>query len=168
MTVLQERTMVPEVEQHSDFATILWAKEENYTPRANGARILSAPSTRLVTQDVIPPLSPKAIEVILRLLSFESLNENWDGNDATPPSNELIWLAINTIVSTSIGNLPLYFTAPGPNGEILIEFKLGNRTAEIYFEDNDFAELVLYKGANQSYVGEFKPMLLASHFDMKS
>ena len=42
--------------------------------------------------------------------------------------------------------LPLYFVAPGPNGEVVIEFRHGNREAAAYFNTDGSTELILNEG----------------------
>jgi hypothetical protein len=39
--------------------------------------------------------------------------------------------------------LPFYFTAPGPNGELVVEFKRGNKEAAAYFNPDNTTELIL-------------------------
>lgn len=42
--------------------------------------------------------------------------------------------------------VPFFFTAPGPNGEIMLELKRMNRAAEIYFYADAPSDFVLFEG----------------------
>lgn len=65
--------------------------------------------------------------------SFESLPTNWDSYGATTPSKAAITKAISFILELSMMNLDVYFTAPSPNGDILVEVKHQNARVEFEF-----------------------------------
>jgi hypothetical protein len=44
----------------------------------------------------------------------------------------------------------------GPNGEIVLEYKNGQNSAEVFFERNNSSEMLLYKGDVQIYAGQLK------------
>jgi hypothetical protein len=60
-------------------------------------------------------------------------------------------------------DLPLYFIAPGPNGEIVVEFKSGQNMAEIFFNEDGTEEMLLYKGKEQKFSGQPVLPLLVKH-----
>lgn len=69
------------------------------------------------------------------LESFKGLDENWDSYGATPPSESLIKLVKSFIWQADHRELPLFFVAPGPDGEISVEFQKDGKNAEVVFEN---------------------------------
>jgi hypothetical protein len=94
------------------------------------------------------PLSSIAKEFISKVKTFASLNDNWDSYGAVPPSGENVDRAISFIKKADGNLLPLYFVAPGPNGEIVIEFNKNNKEAAAYFHPDGSTELLLHEGDN--------------------
>ena len=94
------------------------------------------------------PLSDSAKQFIAKVQSFKSLEPNWDSNGALPPSKENVDLAISFIAKTDKNLLPLYFVAPGPNGELVIEYRKGNKEASVYISSDGSMELILNEGNN--------------------
>lgn len=92
------------------------------------------------------PLSDTAKQFISKLLSLRSLETNWDTYGAVPPSKENIYRAIELVYKADKNLLPLYFVAPGPNGEVVVEFRHGNREAAAYFNTDGSTELILNEG----------------------
>ncbi|QQS28036.1 MAG: hypothetical protein IPM47_14305 [Sphingobacteriales bacterium] len=68
--------------------------------------------------------------------SYSSLQLNWDTYNAVPPSKQAIQKAITFILWLSEYNIDVFFVAPTPNGEILVEIKEGNANVEIEFSSN--------------------------------
>lgn len=87
-------------------------------------------------------LSEEAKQIISKLNQFKVLNENWDSYGAIPPSIESVEKAIRFVKKADKNLLPFYFTAPGPNGELVIEFRKGNREAAVYFNPDGTTELI--------------------------
>lgn len=129
---------------------------------ANAYTIASS-SIQIQTQRYIPELSPKAKEMLYRLYKFSQLDENWDGNGAVAPSEIVLNKAANFMAVADEYDLPVYFTAPGPNGEIVLEYKSENNTAEVFFEDNNVPEMILYTRKLQVYVGDIEWNQLVTH-----
>jgi hypothetical protein len=82
-------------------------------------------------------------DLVNKLRSFKELKENWDSYGALPPSPATIDAAIRFIRKADRNLLPLYFAAPGPNGELVFEFRNGNREAAVYFNPEGTNELIL-------------------------
>ncbi len=91
--------------------------------------------------------------IIIELFHKIFRNNNWDGNGAAAPSEKVLNVAINFLTSADEYDLPVYFTAPGPNGEIVLEYKNGKNTAEIFFEEDNIPEMILYTEKEQVYAG---------------
>jgi hypothetical protein len=94
------------------------------------------------------PLSDSAKQFITKLQSFKSLEPNWDSYGALPPSKESVDTAISFVAKTDKNLLPLYFVAPGPNGEVVLEFREGNKEASAYINADGTTELILNEGNN--------------------
>lgn len=84
-------------------------------------------------------------ELISRLERMKFLTTNWDGYGAVAPSPISIKTAIRFIIDSGRFGLPYYFVAPGLNGEVMVEFKKNNQAAEIFFWNDNSAELLLYE-----------------------
>ena len=127
------------------------------------AYIIASGSIQIQTQRYIPEFSTKAKEILFRLYKFSQLDNNWDGNGAVVPSESVLNKAANFLTIADEYDLPVYFTAPGPNGEIVLEYKSGNNTAEIFFEDDNISEMILYTGKQQVYIGDVHLIQLITH-----
>lgn len=90
-------------------------------------------------------LSEAARSMLEKLLGFENLPENWDSYGAAPPAPVALKNAQAFIYENHFLALPFYFIAPGVNGEVMIEFKQGQRSAELYFNDDGSNELLLFQ-----------------------
>ena len=91
-------------------------------------------------------LSEIAAQMIAKAKSFKSLQDNWDSHGAIAPTSENIERAISFIKHADKNLLPFYFTAPGPNGELVVEFKKGSKEAAAYFNPDGTTELVMNEG----------------------
>ncbi|MCX6136373.1 MAG: hypothetical protein NTV54_02630 [Ignavibacteriales bacterium] len=89
-------------------------------------------------------LLEETIDAIGKLKSFSRLQENWDGYGALPPQQDTIEQAISFVKALDRGGEPVYFAAPGPNGEILVELKKGNRTVEVTIEEDNHIKSALF------------------------
>lgn len=94
------------------------------------------------------PLSDSAKQFITKLQSFKSLAPNWDSHGAIPPSEKSIDLAISFITKADKNLLPFYFVAPGPNGELMLEFRKGKKEASAFINTDGSTELILNEGNN--------------------
>lgn len=84
-----------------------------------------------------------AKEMITRLIRMRDLKDNWNGYGAERPSALAIKNAIKFIIDNLQFELPYYFAAPGVNGEVMIELKVDDNVAEIYFWEDNSTELLL-------------------------
>jgi hypothetical protein len=81
--------------------------------------------------------------ILNKIDGFKALKENWDSYGATPPSDEVIDKALSFVRNADTNLLPFYFAAPGPNGELVIELKRGNKEVTAYFNPDGVTEIVL-------------------------
>lgn len=90
------------------------------------------PNSTLVDHTVVS--SNKINTRVLKLLDdFETLNPNWDGEDAKAPSKDVIFRVRNLVRLLSKTGQPVFHTAPGPNGEVMIDIRNEDQSLEIIF-----------------------------------
>ena len=83
--------------------------------------------------------------VIQKINSFASLEENWDSYGVLKPSATAIKNAKRFIKRTDSDGLAVYFTAPGRNGDVTVEYKLSDTiSAELYFNGNGTNDLLIF------------------------
>jgi len=88
-------------------------------------------------------LTTAAKDIVSKINHFKTLKENWDSYGALPTSADAINEAISFVRMADRNLLPFYFTAPGPNGELVIEFRRGHKEAAAYFNPDNTTELIL-------------------------
>jgi hypothetical protein len=93
-------------------------------------------------------------ELVSKLMDMELLEDNWDSYGAAAPEKRCISRAVKFIVSNAQYALPFYFTAPGVNGEVLVELKNKSRSAEIFFNPDNTNELLLFEKSECIFEGE--------------
>lgn len=93
-----------------------------------------------------PPLSNAAMKAASKILGFRNYADNWDSYGAEKPSESAIVNALSFIRVIDVHGISVYFTAPGPNGEIVVELRKGNYEAEVYFNANNSNEVLIYEG----------------------
>lgn len=69
-------------------------------------------------------------EVVYKIHSYLSLPENWDSYGGIAPTSENV-----EFVKKVVEKFPnhLYFCCPGPNGEIEVDWRIGNLEIEVFF-----------------------------------
>lgn len=107
-------------------------------------QILNNPATTIKWFLVAPEISNSGISFINKIQSYSKLQQNWDSYGADAPSNISIQNAIRFVRKIDKFNVIPYFTAPGPNGEIVIELKNGDSTIEIYFNPDNSEEVYFF------------------------
>lgn len=85
---------------------------------------------------------------IQKIKSFSELEKNWDSYDAQEINDNVIKRAVNIVEELNSLDEDVYFTSPGPNGEIMILLKKDAKEAELIvyeemikyvtFSDNQF------------------------------
>lgn len=126
--------------------------------------VYNSSSIKLKSRITLSELSPASKEIVKKLYQFKDLKDNWDGAGAIPPQTEVIENAISFLITMDEIELPAYFVAPGPNGEILLEYKNENHSAEVYFEENNDPEMIIYHNKEQVYTGGVDKLQLAKYF----
>lgn len=70
---------------------------------------------------------------IQKIKEFENLAENWDSYDSLKISKNSIKNAIQFIKLLNEFNEEVYFSSPGPNGEVLVHIKKLSKEIEFIF-----------------------------------
>jgi hypothetical protein len=113
-------------------------------------------STIFVTIGETPEMSFSTRKAINKIKSYSDFVNNWDGYGAVKPSDKTIKNAINFLRKADQDGLEVYFVAPGPNGEIVIEFKRDNLEAEVYFNEDGTDQVLIYDVDNCVIEGSIK------------
>lgn len=85
---------------------------------------------------------------IFQLLEeFSMLKDNWDGEEALAPSKKAIEKAKKVANLLSKKGQIIYHTAPGPNGEIMLDVrnKTKNKSFELIFYPNRSVYITFFK-----------------------
>lgn len=102
------------------------------------------------------PLSETAKGAISKLNSFRKLQFDWNSYKAIPPSLNAIERAKKFIREGDAEGLVVYFTAPGSDGEILVELKKDGKEAELYFNLNGTEEIFIYQNDDCIFKGDLQ------------
>ncbi len=88
---------------------------------------------------------PEYAATIKKLKSFRNLRCDWDGYGAEKPAQQSIDKAVKFAEQLGDWEQPIYFVAPGPNGEVLVELKNNDRTIEVFFQPDGQHEYVMFE-----------------------
>jgi hypothetical protein len=106
---------------------------------------VSIPASHRYPSNASGKLSEAAKSALEKVEKLKALAPNWDSYQADPPSPVAIASSQVFIKRADKDGMRVYFVAPGRNGEVLVEFKGPNgRAAEIYFEPQGAAEVLMY------------------------
>lgn len=108
-------------------------------------------------------LSIDARKQIGKIQGFSSLKENWDSYGALKPNQSAIQKSIQLVREIDQMGLPVYFVAPGPSGEILVELKLKSKTIEFHVYNQSEVEVLHFVGEDCVHEEEFIPSMLFEH-----
>lgn len=126
---------------------VYWTRHKKFASNATSVVYVSFTSTSF---------SEEAKQIITRLKGFKALEENWDSYGAIPPNQQIIDNAIRFVKKADKNLLPFFFAAPGPNGELVVEFKKGNKEAAAYFNPEGTTELILSENNNVQFEGSLE------------
>lgn len=121
-----------------------------------GIASFAGSSSIISVRDIVPKLSLNARKNISKLTAFKSLEADWDSYGAEVPSLHAISGAISFIRKADADELAIYFVAPGPDGEILVELTANGREAEVYFYPDGSTELLIYEADNCLFEGSLE------------
>lgn len=102
-------------------------------------------------------------EVVYKIHSYLDLPENWDSYGGIVPTLENVEF-VEKVVDKFPDNL--YFCCPGPNGEIEVDWRVGNLEIEVFFMEGDNHILVYDKLEGlYLYDGKFDESVLKKFLD---
>lgn len=84
-------------------------------------------------------LSSANNDIVKIIKGFAGLNENWDSYNAAKPSMVAIQRAIAFVLDLKHD---VYYAAPSPDGDIMLEIRNQNRSLEIEFTHNNTDTIV--------------------------
>ena len=110
--------------------------------------------TTLKKRSIFPLLSSKAKSIISKINSFRFLENNWDSYGAEPVSETAIKNAVRFVSKVDDFSIYIYFTAPGRDGEVMIELRsVEDGSVEIFFNRDGSNEVMLF-GENDEIISE--------------
>lgn len=103
-------------------------------------------------------------KVMLELDSFHELKENWDSYGAPVPKAMVIVEARRFVQSMDRSGLEPYFVSPGPNGEVMVEYRTDEGVeAEVHFKEDHTRYLLVSHGAAFLFDGPFEVNAFMQH-----
>lgn len=91
-------------------------------------------------------LSKRNVHEINKIKLFADLDSSWDSYNAEQISKQVIKDGIRFIEGINEYSHDVYFSAPGPNGEISLEIKNGTKNAEFLIYPGSRAKFLLFNG----------------------
>lgn len=109
-------------------------------------------------------LSKRSREALFRLDRFRELKPNWDSYNATVPTEASLNNAERFIIRLDRKDIPPYFVSPGPNGDVLVQYKCDNgHEAEIWFEKDGSSDMLLITPGKPPYEAPLDMEFLLEH-----
>ena len=109
-------------------------------------------------------ISDQAQEALFRISRFTGLKENWDSYGASTIGQATVEAAKRFVVVMDRKGVAPYFVSPGPNGEVLVEFRMENgKEAEVYFHDDGTRRLLLIDGKEFPFEGDYNAQEFLKH-----
>lgn len=107
----------------------------------------------------IDTISPINASEIAHVKSYAKLLENWDSYGSAPISGIAITKAIDFIKAIDKFDLEVYLSAPGPNGEVMVQLKNQDKEIEVVcYASND--KYVLFQANIFINQGNYTPEIL--------
>jgi len=99
-------------------------------------------------------------EEIANIKSFIQLRDNWDGYGAVSLSRDAMEQAIAFIHCLDKFDIDVYLSSPGPNGEVMVQLKIGRKEIEFIFY-SDKSKYVLFSNNEFQSQGIYTAGLLS-------
>lgn len=117
----------------------------HYPPQMETISINDFYETR--TLDIIPDNNIAGmIKAVDKISEFADLKENWDSYGASPVPESVISTAKDVVRKIYLRNIEVYFTAPSPSGDIMIELRNLGKTLEIEILSDGNCTYTSYEG----------------------
>lgn len=109
-------------------------------------------------------IGPLADEALFRLQRFHELKENWDSYGAAVPKVMTVLSAKQFVQTKDRHGIEPYFVSPGPNGEVMVEYRTGHGLEiEVHFNNDGSRHLLVAEGDEILYDGPFSDQVFAKH-----
>ncbi|MFT5780257.1 MAG: hypothetical protein ACI837_003218 [Crocinitomicaceae bacterium] len=99
-----------------------------YSVMDNWLVVVDNQSLLFKAYDFISPVNRLEIQ---KVRSFAELEQNWDSYDAQKISPDAIAKSVDLIKEIDKLDEEIYFSSPGPNGEVMIQLKKAEKEVEI-------------------------------------
>ena len=76
------------------------------------------------------------------IVAYNNLPDNWDEDDAIAPTQQTVSFALGIALLLTATGQPIYHTSPGPVGEIMINLRNGDKSAELLTYPNNRIKFV--------------------------
>lgn len=110
-------------------------------------------------------LSQSIREALYSLSEIARLKDNWDGYGAIAPPEKVIKESEGFIRRLNILQQDVYFVSPGPNGNLLVELRNGERTIGFHFHPEKPLRFVCFEGKDFVRQGIYEPPVLNELLD---
>jgi len=152
MTVLSKSFRIP------DFGLIPDARlNDQFFVSSNVFIVIDNLSTIFKTKGSLS-LSNK--QEIQKIRLFAELEENWDSYEAQRIATSVISRATRLVECIDSLDEDVYFTSPGPNGEIMVQLKKGLKEVEIILYEESSAKYVTFQDNKFKKQGVFSLRIL--------
>jgi hypothetical protein len=109
-------------------------------------------------------VSKRGREALFRLDRFRELQPNWDSYNAAVPADTALKAAEKFIMQLDRKGIPPYFVSPGPNGDVMVQYKCDNgHEAELWFEKDGSSVMLLITPDKPPYEAALDMEFLQSH-----
>ena len=92
----------------------------------------------ILAQEISPARSDEALGVstsnrhhLTAIVSYQHLTDGWDEDDAIAPTHQTVLSALDIALFLTVTGQPIYHTSPGPVGEVMINLRNGDKSAEL-------------------------------------
>lgn len=100
-------------------------------------------------QEIVPVRSETAADVLAQnrlkltdIAAYKQLSDNWDDDGAVAPSHQTVLAAFDIALLLTVAEQPIYHTAPGPTGEIMLNLRNGAKSVELLIYPGDRRKFV--------------------------
>jgi len=76
------------------------------------------------------------------VVAYKNLVDNWDEDGAVAPTHQTVTIALDIALLLTAAGQGIYHTSPGPNGEIMINLRNGDKSAEFLIYPGDQRKFV--------------------------
>jgi len=129
--------------------------QETYTNSSNIEHSFSN------TQYIIP--SAINVEAIDTIKSYVHLKNNWDTYNGAKTSVIAIQKAISFILWLSEHNIDVFYVAPSPDGDVMVEIKKGSANLEFEFTENNTDNICANEEGNYIQSAQLNETTLRSY-----